>query len=131
MSQKQAIICVDDESIILLSLKQELMSHFGNKFLIETAMNADIALKIIKELDSEDIKIILILSDWLMPGLNGDEFLKIVNKDHPDIKCIILSGHADEKVIDDIRDKINLLAYISKPWNSQELINTISQAVNV
>jgi YesN/AraC family two-component response regulator len=107
------------------------MNHFGNKYLIETAMNADIALKIINELDAEGIKIILILSDWLMPGLKGDEFLKIVKTNHPDIKCIILSGHADEKVIDDIRDQINLLAYISKPWNTQELLNIISKAVKV
>ena len=130
MSLKQAIICVDDESIILLSLKQELMTHFGSRYIIETAMNADIALKIINELDNEGITINLILSDWLMPGIKGDEFLKIVKTNHPEIKCIILSGHADEKVVNEIKDQINLLAYISKPWNSQELIKLISNAVN-
>ena len=131
MSQKQAIICVDDESIILLSLKQELINYFGDKYLIETAMNADVALKIIEELCKEDVRIILILSDWLMPGLKGDEFLSIVNKNHPDIKCVILSGHADEKIIDEIKDKINLIGFISKPWNTDELIEIINSCVAV
>jgi DNA-binding NtrC family response regulator len=126
MRQKQAILCVDDESIILLSLKQELINFFGNKYIIETAMNAEIALEIIKDLDDDNVKIILILSDWLMPGLKGDEFLKIVREKHPDIKCIILSGHADSKVIEDIKEKINLIAYISKPWDTRELIQIIS-----
>jgi DNA-binding NtrC family response regulator len=127
MNIKKAILCVDDESIILMALKQELMESFSDKFLIETAMNAEEALGIIEDLIKNKIQIILILSDWLMPGLKGDEFLGIVKEKYPEIKCIIISGQVDEAVIEKAKEKINLLEFIPKPWNSEDLVKTISK----
>ena len=66
---KKAILCVDDEAIILLSVKQELQSHFRERFIYETALSAKEALVIIDELSAEGIVFILVISDWLMPGM--------------------------------------------------------------
>lgn len=72
--KNNAILCVDDEPIILIALKQELKKQFGNEFQYETAVNATEALEVVDDLAENGINVILILSDWRMPGIKGDEF---------------------------------------------------------
>ena len=129
MKADKAILCVDDDAIILLSLKQEILSSFNGKFIIETALNADIALEIIDDLYKDGIKVILIITDWLMRGMKGDEFLMIVRNKFEDIKFIIISGQSDDIVIENAFIKIGLCAYIKKPWSNDHLINTIRKCV--
>ena len=124
MSSK-AILCVDDEVIVLLSLRQELKKTFGDTFIYEQATNAEIALEIIDELYGENIRIILIISDWLMPGMKGDEFLELVNNKHPDIKAIMITGQADEEVLEKMEQNSYMISIMKKPWDSRELIKLI------
>ncbi len=122
---QNAILCVDDEPIILISLKQELKKKLGNKFSYETAMNADEALEIIEELVGNGVNLILILSDWLMPGIKGDEFLIMVHKKYPGIKSILITGHADEKAIERVKKEAGTYTVLSKPWNPTELMEAV------
>lgn len=79
----------------------------------------------IDELIAEKIYIILIISDWLMPGMNGDEFLMKVNDKYPDIRALVVTGYADVLAVSKARHKINLCGVITKPWNSEELIKKV------
>ncbi|MFA6508050.1 MAG: response regulator [Treponemataceae bacterium] len=126
---KQAILCVDDEAIIVLSLKQELRSHYRDQFLYETALNATEAMEIIEELASEGVKIITIISDWLMPGIKGDEFLARVHERYPDIRSIIITGQADEESLKRLKDDICLTAVLRKPWNSLDLFAAVDSCL--
>lgn len=129
MSKKGAILIVDDEAIILMSLKQELRYKYGDTFLLEAALNATEANAIIDELAEDGVKVILIISDWLMPGIKGDEFLADVKTRHPDIRCIIISGHADADSITKARQTLHLDAFIQKPWNRMELLAAVEACV--
>jgi CheY-like chemotaxis protein len=60
---KVAILCVDDEAIILNSLVRQLQTAFDDTYLYETAENADEALEIIEELQSEGTALLVIVSD--------------------------------------------------------------------
>ena len=124
--KKQAVLCVDDEAIILISLIQELKNAFGETFIYEKALNADQAFEVIDALVSEGIEIILIVSDWFMPGMKGDEFLEIVQKSHPSIKAIVLTGHADAAAIDRLNNNSSVRAVLKKPWDSEVLKNMVS-----
>ena len=126
---KQAILCVDDEAIILLSVKQELQSHFKERFLYETALNAREALAIIDELSAEGIVFILVISDWLMPGMSGDEFLAKVKGSHPEIKTILLTGHASPDSIERMQREELTDSIILKPWKRNELIQKVEALV--
>jgi DNA-binding NtrC family response regulator len=126
---KQAILCVDDEAIILLSVKQELQSHFKERFLYETALNAREALAIIDELSAEGIVFILVISDWLMPGMSGDEFLAKVKGSHPEIKTILLTGHASSDSIERMQREELTDSIILKPWKRNELIQKVEALV--
>lgn len=123
--RERAILCVDDEPIILISLKQELKKKFGNRFNYETAMNADEAMEIVDELASSGINVILILSDWLMPGVKGDEFLIQVHKKYPNIQSILITGHADEKAMERVKKEAGTYTVLPKPWNSSQLMEAV------
>jgi len=128
--KKQAVLCVDDEAIILISLIQELKNAFGDTFVYEKAMNAEHAFEVIEELVGEGIDVILIISDWLMPGMKGDEFLEIVKLSHPGIKAIVLTGHADEAAIARLKHNSSVCAVLQKPWNSDVLKNMVMSIWN-
>jgi CheY-like chemotaxis protein len=126
---KKAILCVDDEAIIVMSLKEELRSHYRDRFVYETALSASEALAIIEELESDGTNVIALLSDWLMPGIKGDEFLAQVHARHPGIKAVIITGHADETQLDRFKEKFGLTAVLRKPWNTTELIEAVDKCL--
>ena len=122
---KKAILCVDDEDIILTSLRDQLQSHFGDQYLYEFAENADEALEVIAELDKDGLQILIIVSDWLMPGMKGDEFLIRVHQQYPHIVTVMLTGQANEEAIERTRRDANLHRCLYKPWTEEELIETL------
>ena len=126
---KAAILCVDDEKAILDSLKTQLKEEFGNTYLYELADDADDALELIDELTEEKIKIILIICDWLMPGMKGDEFLIRVHQRFPTIIKIMLTGQADQQAIRRAQEQANLYGCLSKPWSEKELVETIKSGL--
>lgn len=129
MQKRSAIICVDDDEMILISLKQELIAHFNGSYRYEAALNAEEALQLIEELVAERIYIILIITDWLMPGMNGDEFLMKVNEKYPEIQTLVVTGYADILAVSKARDRINLSGVITKPWSSEELIQKVESLI--
>jgi CheY-like chemotaxis protein len=121
----RAILCVDDEESILDSLKEQLKRSFGRQFIYETANSAEEALEVIDELVEDSIEVLIIVSDWLMPGTRGDEFLVQVHQRYPEIVTIMLTGQADESAIARARQEANLHTCLRKPWREEELVNTI------
>lgn len=126
---KLAILCVDDEVTILNSLLRQMENAFGDSYLYEIAENAEEGLEVIEEMQDEDIGIIVIVSDWLMPGMKGDEFLIEVHKKFPKVVKILLTGQADEDAIERVKQEANLHRYLRKPWNNQELIECIQEGL--
>ena len=71
----------------------------------------------------------LIISDFMMPDMNGLEFLTKAKKLHPECSMILLTGYADkENAIKAIND-IGLYKYIEKPWNNDDLIMNIKNGI--
>ncbi|NEP83317.1 MAG: response regulator [Okeania sp. SIO3C4] len=125
-----AILCVDDEMPILKVLKEQLQRCFGNKYIYEVAQSAEEAWTVIDELEEEDIKILAIVSDWLMPNVKGDVFLTQVHERFPNVVTVMLTGQADDAAIERARQQANLYACLHKPWTEEELKQIISTALN-
>ncbi|MGB5960624.1 MAG: response regulator [Coleofasciculaceae cyanobacterium] len=128
MSEK-AILCVDDERMILLSLRDQLTYHFGKQYSYEFAESADEALEIIEELNKDGINLLIIVSDWLMPNMKGDEFLIKVHQKFPNIVKVLLTGQADEEAIERTQKQANLHRYLPKPWDEATLIEVLSSGL--
>ncbi|MEG4440784.1 response regulator [Microcoleus sp. F8-D3] len=126
---KSAILCVDDEVGVLESLEIELQHAFNGKYLCEFAESAAEALEIIEELYEAEVKILVIVSDWLMPGMKGDELLIKIHQKYPQIVKVMLTGQADKEAIERTQIQANLHAFIQKPWHNQELIEAINSGL--
>jgi CheY-like chemotaxis protein len=126
---KKAILCVDDEKIILNSLKNQIRSYFGNRYVLEAAESAEEAWEVIWDLEAEGIQLSFILSDWLMPDVKGDEFLIKVYNSYPEITTVMLTGQADQKAIDNAIENANLRVCLNKPWDEFELMQLIESSV--
>ncbi|MGL4884383.1 MAG: response regulator [Waterburya sp.] len=126
---ESAILCVDDEVVILDSLKEQLKRQFGDLFIYEVAESAEEAWEVIEELQAEDIDIIVIVSDWLMPGMKGDDFLIQVHQRFPHLTTVMLTGQADEAAIERAKKEANLHACLYKPWTETELVQIINTAL--
>ena len=128
--RKPVILCVDDEVVVLNSLKIQLKKEFGDAYLYEVAENADEALEILQEIQEEEKSdILVIVSDWLMPGIKGDEFLILVNQKYPKIVKVLLTGQADEVAIARVKEQGNLHRCLYKPWDRKELVETIKSGL--
>ena len=126
---KPVILCVDDEVVILDSLKVQLKQAFGDTYSYEMAESVDEAIEIIEESVEEDLTIIAIVSDWLMPNIKGDEFLIRVHQRFPWVIKIMLTGQADEKAIERATEQPNLHRCIHKPWAKEELVEAIESGL--
>ena len=124
-----AILCIDDEVIILNSLLRQLQAAFGDDYVYETSESAEEALEIIEDLEAEGNKIIVIVSDWLMPGMKGDDFLVKVHNEFPQVIKILLTGQADASAIERAKNEAHIHAYLNKPWSEQELIECIKSGL--
>lgn len=127
---KYVILCVDDESTILESLKIELKRAVGEEFLIETAESGEDALDILSELLEEQYEIPLVISDYLMPDIKGDELLKRIHSILPKTLKIMLTGQADIEAVGNAIRHAKLYRYIAKPWQTEDLKLTVSEAIH-
>ena len=124
---KPVILCVDDENLVLDSLKIELRKSFGKKFIYEFANSGEEGLEIVTDILEEDPDTaMVVISDWWMPGIKGDEFLIAVHDKYPQVKTIMLTGQASETAIADVKEKANLYRCIRKPWNYEELMGILA-----
>jgi len=126
---KLVIVCVDDEQIIRDSLEIELKKALGDDYLIEMAESGQDALELFEELLAEQYEIPLIISDYIMPDIKGDEVLKRIHLLAPTTLKIMLTGQADIEAIGNAINYAKLYRYIPKPWQSEDLRLTIIEAI--
>jgi FixJ family two-component response regulator len=125
-SQDSVVICVDDDESILTALSVQLQKLVDTeKVLVEYFLNPEDALASIPEIINLKIKVIFVLTDYQMPRMTGAEFLKKLKSVYPDIHCIMLSGQANDEIVENLISQ-NLLDYfISKPWSEGQLLEKI------
>ncbi|WP_179316953.1 ATP-binding protein [Winogradskyella undariae] len=123
------IFCVDDEKIVLNSLKTELKNAFGNKYIIETAESGVEALEAIINLHDLNYEIQVVISDYAMPVMKGDEFLMKLHEKSPKTLNILLTGQATLEGVTKSINYAGLYRYISKPWHTNDLVLTVKEAL--
>jgi DNA-binding response OmpR family regulator len=121
MNTGAKILVVDDEKRICHNVKKILAK---NNFEVTEALNAQDALaKMAKESFS------LLISDIVMPDMNGLELLKLVKDQWPLTKAIMMTAYAStDTAVKAIR--LGALDYIPKPFTPDELRSTIDRALN-
>ena len=117
----ETILVVDDEPA-LLELTQEILTRFGYTVLI--AERAKAALDILKQ-----ERIDLIISDVIMPEMDGYQLATEVEKHYPDIKIQIVSGYSD-KLDSSLSNQTLHENRIHKPFHASELLSKVRQLLD-
>ena len=122
---KKAIICVDDEAIVLLAVKEEVHQGLGGEFMVEGVLTAFAAMDKMKAFAEQGVDTVLVITDWLMPGVKGDVLLKMVREKFPGTRAIMITGQADEEAMQRVLKEGLAGKVLRKPWDAQELIEAI------
>ncbi len=121
MSDRPRLLVVDDEEAIL----ETMTFTFEDDYEVLTSASAEKALGL---LDDQG-PVAVVLSDQRMPEMTGVEFLTEVFNRHPETARIILTGFADmDAIIHAINDG-HVYAYITKPWEPDQLKQVVLRAV--
>lgn len=116
------VLCVDDEENILKSLKRTLR---GLDCRVATALSGAEALEFLAA-NTVD----LVISDQRMPEMNGAELLRQVKGRFPDVSSIMLSGYSDFESLVAAVNEGEIIRYVSKPWNNDELKDIVVGILN-
>jgi DNA-binding NtrC family response regulator len=117
-----SILYVDDEPSIGVVL-DDVLTHAGHR-----AFGATTVVEALQVLAREPID--LVISDYRMPGLNGLEFLQLLQQEGYDIPVIIITGYGSiEHAVTSI--KAGAVDYVSKPIRPQQLELAVQQALEL
>ncbi len=113
-NEKARILLLDDEEMVLTSLSSFL--ELETNYQVMPFTSPQKAIEFVK-----NNKIHLVISDYLMPEMDGITFLAKVKEIDPQATRVILTGYADkENAIKAIND-VGLFQYIEKPWDNDDL----------
>jgi CheY-like chemotaxis protein/glycine cleavage system H lipoate-binding protein len=120
MGNRLNILIVDDEQIVLDSIGKHLKNESDYNLL--TALSVDEAFKVM-----DKSKVHIILTDLMMPEIDGLEFMKILRDRHPNIIAIMITGYA---TINTALQSMQLGAfdYLAKPFTREELKKVVKRA---
>ncbi|MBU0985503.1 MAG: response regulator [candidate division Zixibacteria bacterium] len=112
---KHIVVIVDDEEMVLTSLSSFL--NLETEYEVVTFTSAAEALAYIT-----DNSIDLVVSDYLMPEMDGISFLARVRDLQPEVPRIILTGYADKENAIKAINEVGLFQYIEKPWDNEDIL---------
>jgi DNA-binding NtrC family response regulator len=115
------ILIVDDEQAVLDGLARSLRRP---EYVVLSAASPDAAVELLRQ-NAVDV----VISDHLMPGMTGIEFLKLVRDRYPDTVRIMLTGHADTETAVKAINQGEIYRFLSKPCPAVELQVTVHLAL--
>lgn len=115
---KRTVLIVDDESDLLMTIN-DYFGKFSDHFSIRTASNGIEALDVLQE---ENVS--LLVTDIMMPELNGLELLARVYNEYPTVPCIVFSAFGDDD-LDKRLKKLGCLHFFDKPFDLELLYQKI------
>lgn len=125
------IVVVDDEEIITRPVERLLRRYFrheGLDYRVITSLSAEEALRHLENVHQD---LALVISDVMMEQMNGLEFLQEVSSRHPNTLMIVLTGYTDTDTFNALHQHVELYSYQQKPWDDQQLIQTVKNALNL
>ena len=121
-NRKPAVVLVDDEDMILTSIRTLLMLEADYEVVCFTKP-AEAARHL--EINQVDITV----SDYMMPGMNGIQLLGEAKRLQPEATRVLLTGHADKASAIQAINQVALFQYLEKPWDNAQLLLVIQQGV--
>lgn len=123
------ILCVDDDPTVLVALRGLLNEFLKVGDLVEIAESGQEALEICEELKLTGREVNVVISDFAMPGMQGDEFLIKLHAISPDTIKIMLTGQSSLLGLRRTINEANLFRFVEKPFKSTDFAITAKLAL--
>jgi CheY-like chemotaxis protein len=124
---RSAVVCVDDDPYILQMLSLQLRKCVDTDLvLLEFFLDPKQVTQHLDALKEEGINVNYLITDFRMHSMNGYELIRAVKSKFIDVKCILLSGQADRKLVQDLEKAGLLDAFVSKPWKEKDLFSLLN-----
>jgi len=126
------IIYVDDQREVLTTIGKEL-EDFEEFFNLESCESADEAWELLEEIDINGDYTAVLISDHIMPGKRGVDFLTEVDQDFrfDSIKKILLTGMATHQDTIAAINNASIDRYLEKPWKAEELVKMVRELLTI
>ena len=116
--QQSTILIVDDEPAVVQSITELLHLETPHRVLGETSSLRALQLAKVNPLD-------LVISDFLMPEMDGIELLLEIRRLYAESTLIILTGYADKENAIRAINEVGIFQYMEKPWDNDDLLAII------
>jgi serine phosphatase RsbU (regulator of sigma subunit) len=129
MADLPYILCVDDQKDVLDTLAAQLEnSSLSSEFAFEYSESGSELLEIVDDLQANGHPIAVVISDQIMPQMQGNELLARIHKKSPATNKILLTGESRIESIVNAINCANLYRFIAKPWDKYDLLLTVEEA---
>ena len=120
--QPPVILIVDDEEIVTTSLRN--LFRLRTDYRTVTYTSPEQALT-----ESNGYVFDIVISDYLMPGMDGITFLSRFKQVQPQAIRILLTGYADKENAILAINEVGLYQYVEKPWDNSALLMIVKNAI--
>ncbi|UCG50996.1 MAG: SpoIIE family protein phosphatase [Candidatus Latescibacterota bacterium] len=120
--RRPVILIVDDDAVVTQSLSAFLTLE--TDFDIVEMQSPSEAIELLKRKPVD-----LVISDFLMPGINGLQLLDEAKRLYPDVPRILLTGYADKENAIRAINEVGLFQYVEKPWDNEQFLLVIQNAL--
>lgn len=125
----EVVLCVDDDLTVLKALRDLLGRTLGKNVQIEIAESGDEALEICNQLRVQDLQLGVVITDFIMPNMRGDELLVRIHETSPQTIKIMLTGQSNLEGVKRAINHANLYRFLEKPFNNADLVLTARSAL--
>ncbi len=118
MCQKYKVLVIDDSPFIFKAVAKALEPKGFQ--IVDTAPNGKVGIEMVEKYHPD-----IVTLDITMPIMDGIETAKILVRDYPDTKVLMLSALGDEVLVNEARE-IGIKYFLSKPFKSEILLDCIN-----
>ncbi len=131
-SRPALILCVDDDSALLKMLEWQIRQYFSGQVAVESAESGEEALELLADFKTQKRTLSILISDEVMKGMKGHEFLIGAHQLFPEAAKILLTGQSrSTTAIELLVQQVNLFRFLRKPWDPLDLKLTIAGALQI
>ncbi len=116
------VVLVDDEEMVTQNL--EMLLSMETSYEAVTFNQPVSALEYLKQNEAD-----VVLSDFIMPEMNGLDLLTQVKEVQPTCSRLLLTGYADKESAVRAINEVGLFQYLEKPWENEFVMMTLRNAV--
>ncbi|HEU0140802.1 MAG: response regulator [Bryobacteraceae bacterium] len=121
-NEQPAVMIVDDEEMVITSIRAFL--RLETEYAVHGFTSPEDAAR---QLETNPVDVIV--TDYLMPKMNGIQLLGKAKNLQPEAARVLLTGHADKQSAIQAINEIGLYQYLEKPWDNAQLLLVIQGAI--